>query len=142
MRYKKRSSCYNYPVTKPVAAHWRTVSWMQELVNRCQNRKMAFDNRTKEEKKLKEQTAELLRMVDAVVAANGGEPYSNALFKEAQVGESTEGSQLKSSRLLLTWFCIFNRHGLFGTKLSARSSIWTHRWTPHVYLFILRKCRP
>ena len=68
---------------------------MQELVNRCQNRKMVFNNRTKDEKKLVEQTAELLRMVDVVVAANGGEPYSNALFKEAQVGESTEGSQLK-----------------------------------------------
>lgn len=49
-----------------------------------------FDNKTKDEKKLEDQTAELLRMVDDLVAQNGGEPYSNALLKEAQVRSTVD----------------------------------------------------
>lgn len=63
----------------------RSVMHFQDLMDRCQNRIMAFDNKSKDERKLKDQTAELLRMVDNLVAQNGGEPYTNAIFKEAQV---------------------------------------------------------
>ena len=31
------------------------------------------------------QTTELLKQIDIVIAQNGGHPYSNELFREAQV---------------------------------------------------------
>ena len=58
---------------------------MQDLLQRCGNRKLLFDNKTKDLDKLEAQTAALLAVVDDVLAANEGKPYSNDLFREAQV---------------------------------------------------------
>jgi hypothetical protein len=44
-----------------------------------------FDNKTKDKAKRIRQTNDLLRVIDDMLLKNGGSPYANELFKEAQV---------------------------------------------------------
>lgn len=46
---------------------------------------LLFDNKTKDPGKQTSQRIKLLSLVDSIVEANNGEPYTSALFEEAQV---------------------------------------------------------
>lgn len=58
---------------------------MQALLNQCNKRMVLFNNKTKSTTKKANQMAELLKHIDIIIAKNGGQPYSNELFREAQV---------------------------------------------------------
>lgn len=58
--------------------------FLLNFIKKCGNRKVLFDNKTKDRVKIEAQVSALLTMTDDMVAANGGSPYSNDLFKEAQ----------------------------------------------------------
>lgn len=49
---------------------------------------MLFDNKTKDKALRIKQTNDLLRVIDDMLLKNGGSPYANELFKEAQVRPS------------------------------------------------------
>ena len=51
----------------------------------CKNRRVLFDNKTKDEKKKVQQVQELLSLVNKVIVQNGGRPYTDELFTELQV---------------------------------------------------------
>jgi hypothetical protein len=57
---------------------------LQNLLRQCNDRKVLFDNKTKSETKKEKQITELLKQIDIVMAQNGGHPYSNEMFHEAQ----------------------------------------------------------
>jgi len=57
---------------------------LQELLRQCNDRKVLFNNKTTSETVLAKQITELLKQTDIVIAQNGGHPYSNELFREAQ----------------------------------------------------------
>lgn len=57
---------------------------LRTFIKKCGNRTVLFDNRTRDKAKQEQQLSQLLSMTDDMVAANGGFPYSNDLFKEAQ----------------------------------------------------------
>ncbi|XP_027149926.1 immune-associated nucleotide-binding protein 9-like [Coffea eugenioides] len=52
------------------------------MLKLCGNRRVLFDNRTKNAAKKAEQLKQLLFLVDDVVVKNGGKPYTNELFDE------------------------------------------------------------
>jgi len=58
-------------------------------LKKCEDRKVLFDNKTKVEAKKIKQTNDLLRVIDDMLLKNGGSPYANELFKEAQVSPPT-----------------------------------------------------
>jgi hypothetical protein len=60
------------------------LGW-QEFLKKCDDRKALFDNKTKNKAKQTKQTNDLLRVIDDMLVKNGGSPYANELFKEAQV---------------------------------------------------------
>ena len=60
----------------------------QEFLKKCNDRKVLFDNKTKDKAKRIRQTNDLLRVIDDMLLKNGGRPYANELFKEAQVAFS------------------------------------------------------
>ena len=51
----------------------------------CENRRVLFDNKTKDAAKKAEQLQQLLSLVNDVVMKNGGKPFSNDLFVEFKV---------------------------------------------------------
>lgn len=51
----------------------------------CGNRKVLFDNKTKDPLKKADQLKQLLFLVNVVVENNGGKPYTDDLFKELKV---------------------------------------------------------
>ncbi|XP_047314007.1 immune-associated nucleotide-binding protein 9-like [Impatiens glandulifera] len=53
-----------------------------EILSVCKNRKVVFDNRTKDKGKQTQQRKSLLAMVDEVMNSNGGQLYTNELFQE------------------------------------------------------------
>jgi len=57
---------------------------LREILRQCNDRKVLFDNKTKSETVKAKQRSELLKQVDIVIAQNGGQPYSNEMFREAQ----------------------------------------------------------
>lgn len=59
---------------------------LKEILRACKNRKVLFDNTTKNEKKKEAQRQELLTLVDKVVEENGGVPYTNPVFSEIRKG--------------------------------------------------------
>lgn len=63
--------------------HSKSVKDMLEI---CQNRRVLFDNKTKDAAKKAEQLQQLLSLVNDVVIKNGGIPYSNELFVEFKKG--------------------------------------------------------
>uniref|UniRef100_A0A6N2LVF0 AIG1-type G domain-containing protein n=2 Tax=Salix viminalis TaxID=40686 RepID=A0A6N2LVF0_SALVM len=60
---------------------------LKEVLTLCENRRVLFDNKTKDVLKGVEQVQELLSLVDRVIEKNGGRPYSDELFAEIQKGE-------------------------------------------------------
>lgn len=59
---------------------------LQNILEMCKNRRVLFDNKTKDVTKKAEQLQQLLGLVDAVIEENGGRPYTDELFKELQKG--------------------------------------------------------
>ncbi|XP_047326465.1 immune-associated nucleotide-binding protein 9-like [Impatiens glandulifera] len=57
---------------------------LQEILRVCNNRKVLFDNRTKDQEKQTQQRKNLLAMVDQVMNSNGNRPYTNEIFQELQ----------------------------------------------------------
>ncbi|KAL3696552.1 hypothetical protein R1sor_010628 [Riccia sorocarpa] len=57
---------------------------LRRFIKKCGNRKVLFDNKTKDQDVKEDQVVELVNMIDDMVAANGGIPYTTDLFKEAQ----------------------------------------------------------
>uniref|UniRef100_A0A7C9CUS8 AIG1-type G domain-containing protein n=2 Tax=Opuntia streptacantha TaxID=393608 RepID=A0A7C9CUS8_OPUST len=55
---------------------------LQKLFEVCKNRRVVFDNRTKEIHKKAEQLQKLLKLVDEVLEENGGQPYTHVFFEE------------------------------------------------------------
>lgn len=53
---------------------------LQELLHQCENRRVLFYNRTRDQSKKDEQVRELLSLVDLVVGKNFGKPYTDELF--------------------------------------------------------------
>eukprot|EP00850_Spirogloea_muscicola_P005137 SM000023S07593 [mRNA] locus=s23:381543:384181:+ [translate_table: standard] len=78
---------------------------LEALLQRCGDRKFVFDNKTKDPRKQELQSQELLNMVESLVQSNGGQPYTNLLFQEAQpsqeeivcqeIAENAKASQLE-----------------------------------------------
>ncbi|KAK7322423.1 hypothetical protein VNO77_25802 [Canavalia gladiata] len=68
---------------------------LKEILTLCGNRKVLFDNKTKNEKKRKEQVEEIFRLVNIVVSKNGGKPYTNELFMEVKEKAAIRDSQQK-----------------------------------------------
>lgn len=55
------------------------------MLEKCGNRRVVFDNRTKDARKKERQLQELLMLVDEVVVRNEGKPYTDELFDEFKV---------------------------------------------------------
>ena len=51
----------------------------------CGNRKVLFDNKTKDKEKQSQQVEELLNLVNMVISHNGGQPFTNELFMQLKV---------------------------------------------------------
>ncbi|WVY99322.1 hypothetical protein V8G54_025392 [Vigna mungo] len=63
---------------------------LKDILLQCDNRKVLFDNKTKDEKKQLQQVQQLLNLVNIVISKNNGQPYTNKTFVRSQ-----EGSKLK-----------------------------------------------
>ncbi|KAK6940347.1 AIG1-type guanine nucleotide-binding (G) domain [Dillenia turbinata] len=59
---------------------------LQEVLGMCKNRRVLFDNKTKDEAKKVEQVHELLSLVNMVIGENGGQPYTDELFMALKKG--------------------------------------------------------
>ncbi|KAL1830800.1 immune-associated nucleotide-binding protein 9 isoform X2 [Daucus carota subsp. sativus] len=55
---------------------------LQKLLHQCEDRRVVFDNRTRDQNKKDEQLQELLSLVNLVVVKNGGKPFKDELFVE------------------------------------------------------------
>ena len=58
---------------------------MQNILQSCEQRVVLFDNRTDDRTTKAKQVDQLLSLVNMVVDVNGGQPYSDEIFKQAKV---------------------------------------------------------
>ncbi|XP_019461220.1 PREDICTED: immune-associated nucleotide-binding protein 9 [Lupinus angustifolius] len=70
---------------------------LQEILALCDNRRVLFDNKTKDGKKKFEQVQQLLSLVDTVISQNGGRPYMDELFTELKEGAIKLSEQQKAA---------------------------------------------
>ncbi|XP_047326468.1 immune-associated nucleotide-binding protein 9-like [Impatiens glandulifera] len=73
---------------------------LQEILRVCNNRKVLFDNRTKDKHKQAQQRESLLAMVDQVMNSNGGRPYTNEIFQKIQRADKEFRDQQERMKLL------------------------------------------
>lgn len=66
---------------------------LKKILQLCGDRRVLFDNKTKDELKRVEQVQELLSHVNEVVMQNGGKPYTDEIFVELQKGAMKLRSQ-------------------------------------------------
>ncbi|KAM7460988.1 hypothetical protein LguiA_029109 [Lonicera macranthoides] len=59
---------------------------LKKILLLCENRRVLFDNKTKDVKKKTKQVQELLSLVDAVLTKNGRKPYTHDIFVEMKNG--------------------------------------------------------
>ncbi|KAL3830336.1 hypothetical protein ACJIZ3_019138 [Penstemon smallii] len=59
---------------------------LKEILKMCGNRRVLFDNKTKDEVKKSEQLKQLISLVNEVVDKNDGRPFTNELFVELKKG--------------------------------------------------------
>ncbi|KAE9454950.1 hypothetical protein C3L33_13170, partial [Rhododendron williamsianum] len=59
---------------------------LKEILVLCENRRVLFDNKTKDEAKREEQLQQLLFFVNMVIEKNCGQPYTDELFVELKKG--------------------------------------------------------
>ncbi|XP_031262022.1 immune-associated nucleotide-binding protein 9-like [Pistacia vera] len=57
---------------------------LKNILALCENRRVLFDNKTMDETKRAKQVAELLSLVNRVIAQNGGQPYTDEIFAEVK----------------------------------------------------------
>ncbi|KAM7465000.1 hypothetical protein LguiB_012562 [Lonicera macranthoides] len=62
---------------------------LKKILLLCENRRVLFDNKTKDVKKKTKQVQELLSLVDAVLTKNGRKPYTHDIFVEMKGGIQT-----------------------------------------------------
>ncbi|ESR55027.1 hypothetical protein CICLE_v10023614mg [Citrus x clementina] len=55
---------------------------LKEILQLCDNRRVLFDNKTKDAAKRTEQVGKLLSLVDFMILQNGGQPYIDEIFAE------------------------------------------------------------
>ncbi|GAB2219651.1 hypothetical protein Droror1_Dr00007288 [Drosera rotundifolia] len=55
---------------------------LQKILAACNNRRVLFDNRTKDERKKAAQRKELLSLIDMVMEENGRRPFTNEFFAQ------------------------------------------------------------
>ena len=72
-------------LNKKKIVYQSVVAFVQEILSLCKNRRVLFDNKTKDELKKAEQVQQLLTLVNMVIAQNGGQPYTDELFTELKV---------------------------------------------------------
>ncbi|XP_014500569.1 immune-associated nucleotide-binding protein 9 [Vigna radiata var. radiata] len=63
---------------------------LKDILLQCDNRKVLFNNKTKDETKQLQQVQQLVDLVNMVTSKNNGQPYTNKTFVKSQ-----EGSPLK-----------------------------------------------
>ncbi|XP_047324564.1 immune-associated nucleotide-binding protein 9-like isoform X2 [Impatiens glandulifera] len=68
---------------------------LQEILSLCNDRKVLFDNKTKDPERKSEQLEQLLSLVNKVMVLNGGQPYTDDIFVELQKGASKLRDQTK-----------------------------------------------
>lgn len=59
---------------------------LREILEKCGERRVLFDNKTKDERKKAEQLEQLLFLVNEVVKNNGGKPFTDEIFVELKKG--------------------------------------------------------
>ncbi|KAM7460986.1 hypothetical protein LguiA_029107 [Lonicera macranthoides] len=59
---------------------------LKKILLLCENRRVLFDNKTKDVKKKTKQVQELLSLIDAVLTKNGRKPYTHDIFVEMKNG--------------------------------------------------------
>ncbi|KAM7509381.1 hypothetical protein LguiA_019834 [Lonicera macranthoides] len=59
---------------------------LKKILLLCENRRVLFDNKTKDVNKKTKQVQELLSLVDVVLTKNGRKPYTNDIFVEMKNG--------------------------------------------------------
>ncbi|PSS00180.1 Immune-associated nucleotide-binding protein [Actinidia chinensis var. chinensis] len=59
---------------------------LKDILHLCENRKVLFDNKTKDPAKKVGQLQQLLSLVNMVISQNGGKPFTNELFTELKKG--------------------------------------------------------
>ncbi|KOM43018.1 hypothetical protein LR48_Vigan05g062200, partial [Vigna angularis] len=58
---------------------------LKDILLQCDNRKVLFNNKTKDETKQLQQVQELINLVNKVISKNNGQPYTNKTFIKSQV---------------------------------------------------------
>ncbi|XP_075480833.1 immune-associated nucleotide-binding protein 9-like isoform X2 [Primulina tabacum] len=61
---------------------------LKETLKMCGDRRVLFDNKTKDKSKINEQLRQLISLVTAVVDRNGGKPYTDEIFIELKKGSA------------------------------------------------------
>ncbi|ESW20792.1 hypothetical protein PHAVU_005G015200 [Phaseolus vulgaris] len=69
---------------------------LKDILILCDNRKVLFDNNTKDKEKQLRQVQQLLSIVNMVISHNGGKPFTNELFKELKENAKMQENQQKS----------------------------------------------
>ena len=59
---------------------------LKDILRLCENRRVLFDNKTKDQAKKDEQLQQLLSLVNMVIAQNGGKPFTDEIFAELKKG--------------------------------------------------------
>ncbi|EFJ12798.1 hypothetical protein SELMODRAFT_24614, partial [Selaginella moellendorffii] len=62
-----------------------TPGALKDLLHRCGDRKILFDNKSKDKRKLEAQRRDLLEIVDTMITANSRIPYTTEIFELAKV---------------------------------------------------------
>ncbi|KAJ0025602.1 hypothetical protein Pint_07450 [Pistacia integerrima] len=57
---------------------------LKDILASSENRRVLFDNKTKDETKRAKQVGELLSLVNRVIVQNGGQPYADEIFAEVK----------------------------------------------------------
>ncbi|XP_031262832.1 immune-associated nucleotide-binding protein 9-like isoform X1 [Pistacia vera] len=72
---------------------------LKNILALCENRRVLFDNKTKDETKRAKQVGELLSLVNRVIAQNGGQPYTDKIFAEVKEGAMEHHEQVEVDSL-------------------------------------------
>ncbi|BAT92815.1 Immune-associated nucleotide-binding protein [Vigna angularis] len=69
---------------------------LKDILVLCGNRKVLFDNKTKDKEKQSGQVQELLHLVNMVISHNGGQPFTNELFMQLKEKAKIRDDQQKA----------------------------------------------
>ncbi|XP_060917972.1 GTPase IMAP family member 7-like [Labrus mixtus] len=70
---------------------------LREVINHCGNRYHVFNNK---KKRNRTQVAKLIKRIDEVVAANGGQHFSESMYREAEQTVQREGLRGSTERVI------------------------------------------